>query len=120
MALDAVSLVADDIDHDGDIDLVALTPSNRIVVWINDGHGHFTEDEPRPSNGLLLSTTIRDESPDEPVAHSRILTQLVTPNDRRESDVVVTSARPPNSCCCTRLDLLPDCPVRAPPLPSRI
>lgn len=41
-----VSAVAIDIDHDGDLDLVASTREDVLVVWINDGNGHFSEAVP--------------------------------------------------------------------------
>jgi hypothetical protein len=37
----AVHAVARDLDHDGDRDLVTSTTEEPIVVWINDGNGHF-------------------------------------------------------------------------------
>lgn len=36
------SLLAADVDHDGDLDLVAVSRTGRVQVWINDGHGRFT------------------------------------------------------------------------------
>jgi VCBS repeat protein len=38
--------VATDIDQDGDIDLVANT-NTGLVVWVNDGAGHFETQPPR-------------------------------------------------------------------------
>jgi hypothetical protein len=37
-----VRVVADDVDRDGDIDVVASLDSLDLVVWKNDGAGHFT------------------------------------------------------------------------------
>ena len=37
-----VRVVADDIDQDGDIDVVASIGSLDLMVWQNDGAGHFT------------------------------------------------------------------------------
>jgi hypothetical protein len=53
-----------DIDQDGDSDLVALTNLPRVLVWINDGTGHFTTWYPSPS--LHSSKIIEDaDSNDE-------------------------------------------------------
>ncbi len=30
-----------DVDLDGDLDLIALTPKPRLLVWINDGRGKY-------------------------------------------------------------------------------
>ena len=37
-----VRVVADDVDRDGDIDVVASLGSLDLIVWRNDGAGHFT------------------------------------------------------------------------------
>ena len=37
-----VRVVADDVDRDGDIDVVASLGSLDLMVWTNDGAGHFT------------------------------------------------------------------------------
>jgi hypothetical protein len=36
------SLIEDDVDHDGDLDLLATTGSGDVLIWVNDGHGQFT------------------------------------------------------------------------------
>jgi hypothetical protein len=46
-----VSIVAADIDSDGDLDVVASDTELELHVWINDGTGHFTRRVPmRPGN----------------------------------------------------------------------
>ncbi len=35
-------VVADDLDHDGDLDVVANVGTVDLLVWENDGAGHFT------------------------------------------------------------------------------
>ena len=37
-----VSVVAGDVDRDGDVDVVASLGSLDLMVWTNDGAGHFT------------------------------------------------------------------------------
>ena len=41
-SLQLVSMVADDIDADGDLDVVANDGSLDLIVWINDGTGQLT------------------------------------------------------------------------------
>jgi hypothetical protein len=41
-----VSIVTADIDADGDLDVVASDSALQIHVWVNDGAGHFTAQEP--------------------------------------------------------------------------
>lgn len=42
-----VSMIADDIDADGDLDVVANDGSLDLIVWINDGTGRLTRQEGR-------------------------------------------------------------------------
>jgi hypothetical protein len=37
-----IGIVEGDIDHDGDLDLVASTVSGDLLIWLNDGRGRFT------------------------------------------------------------------------------
>jgi hypothetical protein len=43
---DVRAAVATDVDDDGDIDVVART-NTGLVVWVNDGSGHFDAQAPR-------------------------------------------------------------------------
>jgi hypothetical protein len=43
-----VTVVAADIDADGDIDVVASDGSLDLLVWVNDGTGQFTRKRPQP------------------------------------------------------------------------
>lgn len=47
---DLVSIVAADIDDDGDLDVVANDASLNLFIWLNDGAGHFTRQRPAHSN----------------------------------------------------------------------
>jgi len=40
--LHVLQAVSRDLDRDGDLDIVASTSEELLVVWINDGSGHFT------------------------------------------------------------------------------
>ena len=47
-----VHVVADDIDRDGDIDVVASVGTLELLVWQNDGAGHFYRMPPGHRPGL--------------------------------------------------------------------
>jgi hypothetical protein len=47
-----VAMVANDIDADGDLDVVANDGSLHLVVWINDGTGHLVRHEAGGTSGL--------------------------------------------------------------------
>jgi len=44
-----VSVIAADIDADGDLDVVASDGSLDLIVWDNDGTGHLTRKDPQRS-----------------------------------------------------------------------
>jgi hypothetical protein len=112
-----VALASIDIDHDGDLDLVASLSDGGIAVWINGGHGDFARTTPRPHPAAVLSTarlslsgllvfvgtTVRvDALPARPIVPSAVLHPVDTP--RRTHPVVAS------------LSLRLARPVRAPPL----
>ena len=47
-----VHVVAGDVDRDGDIDVVASIGSLDLIVWKNDGAGHFTRQAAAPHLSL--------------------------------------------------------------------
>jgi hypothetical protein len=66
LAVRAVSIISGDIDHDGDLDLAVATSSNQVVIWFNDGQGHFTRESPSaPTDGLVPLTTVAGVGSDE-------------------------------------------------------
>jgi hypothetical protein len=51
-AWQVVSMIADDIDADGDLDVVTNDGSLELVVWINDGTGRLSRrDDPKTAAG---------------------------------------------------------------------
>lgn len=75
-------IVARDVDGDGDLDLViksarSLTP---VGVWINDGHGGFTEGDPG-----AYPPSIWSEGPGVVLSHQRETFQAIVPDSHRRS-----------------------------------
>jgi hypothetical protein len=94
--MDAVSVATSDVDHDGDTDLVVATSSNHVVIWLNDGRGHFTEERPAPSRDLSSETTVANAPRDELAAVGLSAPQVAAPGRRLELPVVSTRSRHPS------------------------
>lgn len=120
LEMNAVSVAADDVDHDGDADLVVATSSNQVVIWLNDGRGHFTEEQPLPPQDLSPATTVADASRDEPAAVGPTVPQVVVPSRRYETAVVGTHVRPPAVPLAVGLSFLSFPSLRAPPLATTL
>jgi hypothetical protein len=60
-----VSVIAADIDADGDLDVVGSDGSLDLIVWDNDGTGHLTRKDPQPStpDGWESSGATVDDRP---------------------------------------------------------
>jgi len=109
------SLIAEDIDGDGDLDLVAGAPSGQVMAWLNDGHGRFTLQKPRRSDGISREAMFADALQNEPVALGANA-PLVTPGRRSGMAVVVTLSRPPTGPLAAGLSVLSLSSPRAPPV----
>ncbi len=114
-----VSVIAADIDHDGDVDLVAAAPTGEVVTWLNDGQGRFTLQAALHPAGLSPATTLLGSARDEPLA-VLIATALVAPANRAETAAVATHIRPPTAPPAFQLGFLLLPSLRAPPVSSRI
>lgn len=116
LGVNAVSVVGGDIDHDGDVDLVTATSSNEIVIWRNDGHGHFTEEAPLPSRDLSPApTTGLDGSREEPMAVGPTAPHVVGAGRLPDTAVVGTRVRPPSGPFGVALSVLTLPSLRGPP-----
>jgi hypothetical protein len=60
-----VSVIAADIDDDGDLDVVGSDGSLNLIVWDNDGTGRLTRKDPQPSTpgGWESPDTTVDDQP---------------------------------------------------------
>jgi hypothetical protein len=116
LEVNAVSVAASDVDHDGDADLVVAMPSNQVEIWLNDGHGHFTEEPPQPSSSLSPVTTVGSTGHDEPAPPTPSTPQLVDPRGRREAVVGGARVPPPTASSNVVAICLAHPSLRAPPL----
>jgi hypothetical protein len=53
-----LSLIAADIDADGDLDVVGIDEFRKLVVWENDGTGHLTRKHPTQRDGAGASRAL--------------------------------------------------------------
>jgi hypothetical protein len=118
LSLDAsvVGLIAADIDHDGDLDLVTVAPTGQVIAWLNDGRGRFTVQEASRSNSLSPETLVADALQDEPAALGATV-PLVEPRTGNGTAVEVALIRPPTVPLAFELGFLSFLRLRAPPLP---
>jgi hypothetical protein len=66
-----VSVIAVDIDADGDLDVVGSDGSLDLIVWANDGTGHLTRKAPQrstPGGWKSSGTTVTDQQTTSAVA----------------------------------------------------
>jgi hypothetical protein len=112
------SLIAEDIDGDGDLDLVAGTPTGQVMAWINDGHGRFTLKKARPSSRVSAEAVFADTLRAEPAALG-VAAPVVAPDTRNWVAVVATLARPPTVLLACGLHTLSLASPRAPPVVLR-
>jgi hypothetical protein len=109
------ALIEGDFDHDGDLDLLATTPSGDVLVWVNDGHGRFTRQEPSPRRAItgepVLASTA-DPSVTVVAAAGWVLEAPI----RAHRAVVARAIRPPTAISVVSPDrqLVPA--LRAPPV----
>jgi hypothetical protein len=70
--------IAIDLDRDGDLDVIASTAEELLVVWLNDGLGHLVAEQPGPSpwlraTGLLMQSTAEEAVMDDQLGPERLL-----------------------------------------------
>ena len=118
--VNARSIVASDIDHDGDTDLTVATTANQIVIWINDGRGHFTQKQPVSSPSLLPEATIAGAFPDEATSLGPKAPQVIGPNHQHPGVIVGTHARPPTGAVAFALTSVALPSPRAPPFTATL
>ena len=102
-----------DIDRDGDSDLIALTRAPRLLVWLNDGRGHFSSRTPCPPFEPPAKSFLNPDSDSEtPVSPSL---PLAGPTLKAEVYSYSNFSHEWSAPACgSRLNTSP----RAPPLPA--
>ena len=111
------ALIDGDVDHDGDLDLVAVTAAGEVLIWLNDGHGRFTRQEPSSGRGFSSDAAISLTDRNLATAVGLTAPFIGTPNCA-ETPVVVAQSRPPNAPLGFELSFLNSRTLRAPPSPS--
>jgi len=114
MNVTASSIVQGDIDADGDLDLIAATPAGDLLVFINDGHGHFARHEPAPHRTLSSESSI-DDAPMSVFAGVGATSPFVSPDVRHLRRAIASRIRPPTSRVVHPLAFLSFVSLRAPP-----
>jgi len=113
-----VAAVRADIDADGDLDLVATDRALNLLVWVNDGSGHFTRERPRRAAGVSTSApapTLERRS------HASLLSTVVDPPAAglpqcpALDDGLPCATRPPAADPFALRSTASDRPSRAPP-----
>jgi hypothetical protein len=112
-------LIAADIDHDGDVDLIAVAPTGQVIAWLNDGRGRFTLQQASRSNVLSPGTLIIDALQEEPMALNGAAPS-VEPRSENGTVVQVALIRPSTIPLVFDLGFLSLPRLRAPPLPLRL
>jgi hypothetical protein len=115
---EVVGVIAADVDHDGDVDLVTAASSGQVVNWLNDGRGRFTRQQALPSDRLSSVVIVDSALENEPVALGA--TALGDPGARSETTVLVTRIRPPTDPPAFDLTFLALQSLRAPPVPINL
>jgi hypothetical protein len=107
-------VIEGDIDHDGDLDIVAATPSGDLLIWLNDGHGRFTRQAASRTPGLFSDPVlVQADWPESMALNVRAL--LLPSPARGETAALVTPVRAPVARVARdlRCPILPA--LRAPP-----
>jgi hypothetical protein len=83
-------IVEDDIDHDGDADLLGATASGDLVVWLNDGRGRFTREQATHTRHVSRNPTLASAFHD---AASVVLTKSPSITRPLRTFAITVSAR---------------------------
>ena len=109
------ALIEGDVDHDGDLDLLATTGSGEVLIWVNDGHGQFTRRPQSPRRTISGPTAFQSHDAPSVVA-ATVPSPVLPARVHAWRAVVALSIRPPTASrfVSRTFDLLP--PLRAPPV----
>ncbi|HMF95232.1 MAG TPA: FG-GAP-like repeat-containing protein [Vicinamibacterales bacterium] len=88
------ALIDDDVDDDGDLDLVAATASGDVVIWLNDGHGRFTRQTPARRRSVGGESALSDSGSSRPTAISTAA-PFFSAQERSQTVVLAARIHPP-------------------------
>jgi hypothetical protein len=109
------SLIEDDVDHDGDLDLLATTGTGDVLIWVNDGHGQFTRLPQSPTRTVSGQPAYQSQRAPSLVAATAPAPVLPARVHAWRAVVALTIRPPTDSRLAVRTaDLLR--PLRAPPV----
>jgi len=111
------ALIDEDIDQDGDLDLVATTAAGDLLIWLNDSHGRFTRQarqERSHMDGFTGEPVVVSTEFSEPVALF-VTVPFIASCHHLETAVVATQVRPPTAPLAFDLGFLLLQTLRAPP-----
>jgi hypothetical protein len=111
----AAVLIKTDIDHDGDLDLVAVTPTGELVILINDGRGRFTRQAESHPGALSHEAALVEDAPRGAPAVMAFAPSGIS-LARIGTSVIVTKIRPPTDPRGFELRALTFRTLRAPPV----
>ena len=112
-AHDAITIRVADVDRDNDLDVVVGTPfsTETVAVWLNDGHGHFSEAVTPPASASWGSASTVDASGENAAADALDIS-------RRANDAVASATAEATVCAPQRALVLRASRARsAPPSP---
>jgi hypothetical protein len=107
-------VVEDDVDHDGDLDLVAATASGDLLIWINDGHGRFERQLISEGHNISSGPSLVGLTTYALAGTAPRPTSCPSP-DRATPDDLVHHVRAPAAVTARRTPGLQLPPLRAPP-----
>ncbi len=53
-----VAAIVVDVDHDGDLDVVARTTDEVFAIYVNEGHGHFVKYRPAATTTMTAAAEV--------------------------------------------------------------
>jgi hypothetical protein len=114
LSANVTGLLGEDVDHDGDVDLVAVSRAGEVLIWLNDGHGHFTRAPvPQSTNGLG-DPTLTDPGNTE-IEAVPVAAPLIAPAYRTSTLLATIRADLPDAPRAFTLSFLSTPTLRAPP-----
>lgn len=116
-----VSMIAEDIDADGDLDVVANDGSLDLIVWTNDGSGRLSRQPGRDTPGLRSEPEAPGLTHDSPASDS-LVPQAFGSLDLRPRIITASPDLSPLSRIASHAALRPACistrTPRGPPVSS--